>query len=103
MTLSVGGENYTIGSSETFVMGRGANCNLVLTDANMVSRVHAKIVFKRGKFVLIDRSTNGTYVKTGSGDTMYLRREEIHLWGRGEICLGSDFEDDAERFIHYNI
>jgi len=89
MTLSVGSDNLTISSNDSFVIGRGSNCDLALTKSTLASRVHAKIVFKRGKFVLIDQSTNGTYVKTGSDDMLYLRREELQLWGHGVFCLGS--------------
>jgi len=102
MTLSVGSDNRTVSSSAAFVMGRGSNCDLVLTNATLASRAHAKIVFKRGKFVLIDQSTNGTYVKTGSGEMLYLRREEMQLWGHGVICLGSEFEGDEDHFIFYS-
>jgi len=102
MTLSVGSDNRTVSSSAAFVMGRGSNCDLVLTGATLASRAHAKIVFKRGKFVLIDQSTNGTYVKAGSGEMLYLRREEMQLWGHGVICLGSEFEGDEDHFIFYS-
>lgn len=102
MTLSVGSDNLTIGSNDSFVIGRGENCNLAVTKATLASRVHAKIVFKRGKFVLIDQSTNGTYVKTGSDDMLYLRREELQLWGHGVICLGSEFECEEDQLIYYS-
>lgn len=101
LTLSVGGENHTVTPSDSFVIGRGANCDLVLTNATLASRAHAKIVFKRGKFVLIDQSTNGTYVKTAGGEMLYLRREEMQLWGHGIICLGSEFEGEEDQFISY--
>ena len=102
MILSVGSDNLTIGSNDSFVIGRGANCNLAMTKATLASRVHAKIVFKRGKFVLIDQSTNGTYVKTGSDDMLYLRREELQLWGHGVISLGSEFEGEEDQLIYYS-
>jgi len=102
MTLSVGNDNLTIGSNDSFVIGRGENCNLAVKKATLASRVHAKIVFKRGKFVLIDQSTNGTYVKTGSDDMLYLRREEMQLWGHGVICLGSEFEGEDDQLIYYS-
>jgi len=102
MTLSVGSDNLTIGSNDSFVIGRGSNCDLALTKSTLASRVHAKIVFKRGKFVLIDQSTNGTYVKTGSDDMLYLRREELQLLGHGVFCLGSEFEGEEDQFIYYS-
>ena len=38
--------------------------------------------------MLIDQSTNGTFVKTPEGKEVYLRREELPLWGEGSISLG---------------
>ncbi len=102
MTLSVGGNHYTISSVGRFMMGRGTTCDLVLPRASLASREHAKIVFQRGKFVLVDQSTNGTYVKTGGGNLVYLRRQEMQLWRQGVISLGSEFEDDEDCHIHYN-
>lgn len=43
-------------------VGRGANCDLVLT-APGISTIHAHIVFKEGRCLVIDQnSTNGTYL-----------------------------------------
>jgi hypothetical protein len=41
------------------------------------------------KFLLIDRSTNGTFVQTEGGDTFRVTREELTLAGRGRIFPGS--------------
>ncbi len=102
MTLSVGGDDYTISSVDTFVIGRGATCDLVIPRAALASREHAKIEFKRGKFVLVDQSTNGTYIRTGEGNLVYLRREEMQLWRQGVISLGSEFEDEEDCHIYYS-
>ena len=101
MTLSVGGDDYTISSVDTFVIGRSATCDLAMPRVVLASREHAKIEFKRGKFVLVDQSTNGTYIKTGDGNLVYLRREEMQLWRQGVICLGSEFEDEEDCHIYY--
>lgn len=68
-------------------MGRGSGCALIV-EAGLVSRVHAKIEYRRGKFVLIDQSTNGTFVRSEDNREVYLRREEMPLLGRGHISLG---------------
>jgi predicted component of type VI protein secretion system len=66
------------------------------------SRLHAKIEFRNGKFVLIDQSTNGTYVRHGTGAEIVLHREENILNGSGTIATGHssrDKEDDVIRFV----
>lgn len=68
-------------------MGRDESNELVI-DAPNASRVHARVEWRLDKFVLVDLSTNGTYVLTGEGQEASLRREEFILNGDGTISLG---------------
>ncbi|MDF2444969.1 MAG: hypothetical protein K0S46_205 [Moraxellaceae bacterium] len=86
----------------TLGIGRAETCELVV-GSPLASRHHARIESRRGKFVFIDQSTNGSYVRTEDGNVVYLRREELPLWGRGEISLGEDFSDDTAHLLHFNI
>lgn len=87
-------------TSDVF-MGRDAACDLVV-DANLVSRIHASIAYRRGKFVLVDQSTNGTFVRHLDGQEVYLRREEMPLWGHGSISLGrTTRREEQDLLIHY--
>jgi class 3 adenylate cyclase len=81
------------------VLGRGKKANLVVNDG-LVSREHARIELRRGKFVLSDHSTNGTYVLTPEGP-FYLRRDEMMLSGEGRIGLGRDVKEDSPQLVHY--
>lgn len=83
-----------------FSTGRDPSNSLVVV-APTVSRHHAKIEFSRGKFVLVDTSTNGTYVRTHDGQALYLRRETLPLWGRGRIGLGAPAGEDESHVVHY--
>ena len=67
--------------------GRDAHCDIVI-DTDLASRRHAHCVFRRGKYVLIDTSTNGTYVQIAGQEDVYLRREELILHSEGVFCLG---------------
>jgi len=80
-------QRLTIEDASSFIIGRGANCNMVIS-SDLVSRTHAKIDHQRGKFVLLDQSTNGTYVKHGDETEVYLRREALLLRGTGVISFG---------------
>jgi hypothetical protein len=73
--------------SAGFSIGRDPVNSLVVV-ASPVSRSHATIEFTRGKFVLVDTSTNSAYVLTHDQQTLYLRREHC-LWGHGLIGLGA--------------
>jgi predicted component of type VI protein secretion system len=41
----------------------------------MASRMHARIERRRDKFVLVDQSSNGTYVRIDGEPEIQLRRE----------------------------
>ena len=57
-------------------------------DDSKASRVHARIELRRDKFVLVDVSTNGTYVLGDNRIETCLRREEHILDGTGTLSLG---------------
>ena len=47
-------------------MGRGPENEFVIPDP-LASRVHARIEYRRDRFLLIDQSLNGTYVQMHGG------------------------------------
>lgn len=81
------------------ILGRGQKADMVVNDS-MASREHARIECRRGKFILTDMSTNGTYVETTEGPS-YLRREDIVLTGQGKIALGRDL-GEATEYVVFN-
>jgi adenylate cyclase len=62
--------------------------NDVVIVSRRASRVHARIEWRRDKFVLVDQSTNGTYVQSDNGADVFLRMEELALTGSGVIAFG---------------
>ena len=80
-----------------FILGRGKKADMVVNDG-LASREHARFETRRGKFVLIDQSTNGTYVITPDGPG-YLRREEAILTGQGRISLGRDLKENPTEVV----
>lgn len=81
-------------------LGRNKQCEVVV-DSSTASRFHARFESRRGKIVLIDSSTNGTYVRTREGRDVYLHREELLLSGEGTISLGIPISETNEHLIHY--
>lgn len=82
-------------------IGRAETCELVV-ESPLASRHHARIESRRGKFVFIDQSTNGSYVRTEDGKISYLRREELPLWGSGTISLGEELRDDDIHLLSFS-
>ena len=77
--------------------------NDVVVNDNRVSRSHAKIEYRRGKFVLIDQSTNGTFVLFQGKKPIDIKRDEAPLLGTGIISLGREVNPDSPLSIHYSI
>ena len=83
-------------------LGRQSHNEVVVND-NRVSRSHARIEYRRGKFVLIDQSTNGTYVVIQEKKKITLKRDEAQLLGNGIISLGREVDPDSPTAIKYVI
>lgn len=89
-----GTERYLNADMDPLILGRGKKADMVINDS-MASREHARIECRRGKYILTDMSTNGTYVTTSEGPS-YLRREDLVLVGEGRIALGRELSEATE-------
>jgi class 3 adenylate cyclase len=69
------------------VLGRDNTCDIVVREKT-ASRRHARIERRGVQYVLVDESTNGTYVSIEGDREMLLRRDSVMLRGRGKIALG---------------
>jgi len=87
-------------NSEPFMMGREGNNNLTV-EADWVSRSHAQIEFKRGHFMIADRSTNATYIKLGEDNELRLHRDELHLRKSGTISMGQSGAVNTNDLIYF--
>ena len=106
MELKFGDQSVEVGKDRSFInIGRQRHNDLVVDDIR-VSRTHARIEYRRGKFILIDQSTNGTYAQDQGGKNIHLRRDETPLSGSGVISLGREMDsNDTEdtSLIHFEI
>ncbi len=84
------------------VMGRQESNDLVVRH-DMISRLHARIEYRRGNFVLIDQSINGTYVRTDRGEDAFVRRDAFTLHGSGVLGLGQPLTGDPSEGVCYQI
>jgi len=78
-----------------------ADENDVVVKGRLSSRLHASIVIGRSNFVLIDRSTNGTFVRTGDGEELFVHQDTLQLKGEGIIGLGCLPEQGSQHTIHF--
>ena len=90
----------TISQKQTpFIIGRDSQKCDLLVEGSQVSREHCQIDFRRGKFVLIDHSTNGCYLVPTGKDEFYIRREEYPLIEATILSLGIPAEQANEEAI----
>jgi class 3 adenylate cyclase len=88
MEITHGDQHFVLGPERPKVaIGRHV-ANDIHIDHEMVSRVHAEVVLRGDKFMLIDRSSNGTYVYIENGPMLRIVREELVLSGGGRIVAG---------------
>jgi len=87
LTLRFRSQVFRIGDDASFSIGRDPTSSLVV-ETEWVSRHHALIEWKRGYFMIADRSTNGTWLKLGDDDELLVHRDEAHLRRSGTFSLG---------------
>ncbi|MCP4469942.1 MAG: adenylate/guanylate cyclase domain-containing protein [Gammaproteobacteria bacterium] len=84
----------------SYILGRGKDCDLII-QGDLISRHHSKVEHRRGKFIISDQSTNGTFVRTTGGQLIFLRREEFTLFESGYISLGKKVDLGDPNVIHF--
>ena len=97
------GREIVLDDSKTEItMGR-AEENSVVQRGTLISRLHARIELVRGRFMLYDQSTNGTFVLNQDGKESFVRRDSMVLHGQGCIGLGKLPDPKAADVIRYQL
>src|SRR5450755_1665658 len=86
---------------EIITIGRAEDNDLVIK-GNLISRLHARIELNRNKFMLIDQSTNGTFVAVKDGEDTFVRRDSMQMRGEGMIGLGKVPDENSSQVIRYS-
>ncbi len=85
-----------------FHIGRAESCDLVI-DEPCVSRDHALLTVRRGKVLLTDMSSTGTWITQTDGHPVLLRRDVMQLASDGLISLGLRPKEDGPAIIFYRL
>lgn len=88
LVLMAGDTRLELGDAfPALTIGRAEQNDLVVRHP-IVSRLHARIEYRNGRFVLTDQSVNGTFVAVDGGGTTYVHRDHHVLTGSGTLRLG---------------
>ena len=91
---------------KTLTLGRSAECSLVVA-TGFASRLHAKVIMRRGRFVLADESTNGTYIVPGGlgsgAQEVFIKREEFLLPDKGVFSLGQSCAAEDAKMVQFSL
>lgn len=102
LVLHNGREIILGAGGELMKFGRDTSSDVVIADRK-ASREHARIERRRDKFLLVDVSSNGTYVTFQGGPEMALKHEEVVLHGQGSISFGHSFSVDATEVATFRV
>ena len=101
LRLRFQGQEIVVDESRTNIAIGRAEENDIVVKGNLISRLHARIEFTRSKFLLIDQSTNGTFVTTREGEEAFVRRDSMQLKGEGLIGFGRVPESGSSLTVKY--
>ncbi len=103
LTLRFEGKDIIVGEGrKTASLGRSED-NDVVIKGSLISRIHATIEASKDRFILVDASTNGTFIRTSDGEEYYVRRDSTPLSGEGVIGLGRVAQPDSDLAVHYRV
>ncbi len=88
-------------ASAPVTIGRDNTMTIVVSDRR-ASRFQATVEARAGRYVLVDRSSNGTHVTIDGEDGFILRRDDVMLRSHGWITFGQSMdctEEGVEFFV----
>ena len=101
LVLRYGGAVTGFGPAcQSVTLGRDPGSDVVVA-SRRASRLHAHIERRRDKFILVDQSSNGTYVTDENGRETVLRMEEMALRGRGMVSFGEPLTAGAGQLLEF--
>lgn len=77
--------------------------NAIQVMNNRVSRTHALIEYREGRYYLTDQSSNGTYLLMEQSKGIALRKKEILLTASGVIGPGYKVDLNSPEAIHFRL
>ncbi len=100
--LIYAGQPYILEGEGALQLGRGSKCDIVVAH-HKVSRMHARIFYRKPDFVIADSSTNGTYIVPEHGSQAHILRRDTVLFGRGVIYPGAPPGSENAQAVGFDV
>ncbi|MFL0810695.1 MAG: adenylate/guanylate cyclase domain-containing protein [Agarilytica sp.] len=81
-------QTFVVNENTEVIVGRDQGSVQICVAHKNASRKHCSFCFNRGKFILRDHSTNGTYLLQSGYKEVFLRRESTPLLSDGVVSIG---------------
>ena len=101
LTLTFRNSTVVVDDTKKSINIGHADDNDLVIKGNLISRIHARVEQRRGRFILVDQSTNGTFLHNVQGEETFVRRDSIELVGEGILGLGKVAKPGAPLSIHF--
>jgi len=95
LELLIGNQTFVIDNEKPSVTIGRMNYNDIVIDRDWVSRSHIAIEYREGIFMVVDKSSNGTYIYPDGEDIKFIMKSEHLLTGSGDILLGMDKDSES--------
>lgn len=102
LVLNYQNNKLSLGPGEDLTIGRELGNGLVVPSKH-VSRFHARVFCRGGKFHIEDKSANGTFLVPDNHVKFRIVREDAMLYGSGLIYLGADPDRTPSDPVRYEI
>lgn len=102
LSVNFSGNTYYIDPDSQMSIGRDRGAVQICVNHKNASRLHCSLFYQRGKYILQDHSTNGTYLQQKGHQEVFLRRESTPLVADGKISIGQPCAD-SEIVMDYHL
>ncbi|VUD53716.1 hypothetical protein TDB9533_01890 [Thalassocella blandensis] len=85
------------------LIGRDERACDIIVNTDVASRKHCAIVVQANQIGVLDRSTNGTFLRVGRAEPFVIKNRFYPLVGQGHIKLGGQFDVDDKDIIYFRM
>lgn len=83
------------------LIGRDERTCDIVVKTEVASRKHCAIVVQANQIGILDRSTNGTFIRVGRADVFVIKNRFYPLLGQGHMKLGGQILEDDHDVIYF--